>query len=153
MGKSIDGAEGCIKIGCIFDVIGGLFIFYGFIIQFGDSSTFGERFGIMLMGLLIICVGIAINAIGGIWGVGKAAGAAASALVEYIVNVIIDLFTIKDETKRHFPNALKAQILAKKNNAVHVGIFDGDNISSEIVIKSNQGVSDSVQKGQLVYLN
>lgn len=150
MGKSMDNADGCMKFGCVFDIIGGLFIFYGFIIQFGDSSTFGERFGYMMSGLILICIGLAINSLGGIWF----AGAAASNLVVYTINKVVDAFSVKEEVKKRCPNALKIQILEKKQNAVNVGIFNNaTTMSQKVSIQSNQGVSDSIHVGQVIYMN
>lgn len=154
MSKSTEEAKGCAKIGCFIDIIGGLLMFYGFIIQFGDSSTFLERFQYLLTGFLIICLGVAINIIGGAWFVGSATGEAVGTIIEYTVNRIIDIFTVKEEIKLRCPNALKAQILEKKKNAVNVGIFNvKSEMSQKISIKSDQGVSDSIRVGQVIYLN
>lgn len=86
----------------------------------------------------------------------KAAGKAIDAAIDYICEVvinIIDTFTVKDEVKKKVPQALKAEILEKKKNAVSVGIFSNEiDIAYNMTLTSDEGVSDDVYVGQVIYL-
>lgn len=86
----------------------------------------------------------------------KAAGKAIDAAIEYISEVvlsIIDLFTVKDEVRKKVPQALKAEILEKKKNAVSVGIFSNEtDLSYNMTLSSDEGVSNDVYVGQVIYL-
>lgn len=86
----------------------------------------------------------------------KAAGKAIDAAIDYICEVvqsIIDVFTVKDEVRKKVPKALKAEILEKKKNALSVGIFSNDmDISYNLTLTSDEGVSDDVYVGQVIYL-
>ncbi len=66
---------------------------------------------------------------------------------------LINEKSIGDVVKRRMPNAFKLKIKEAKKNAVNVGIFDRQNSHLEdLKIESEQGVSDSVHKGQVIYL-
>lgn len=86
----------------------------------------------------------------------KAAEKAIDAAIDYIYEVvlsIIDIFTVKDEVRRKVPQALKAEILEKKKNALSVGIFSNEtDISYNLTLTSDEGVSDDVYVGQVIYL-
>lgn len=84
------------------------------------------------------------------WG---AAGAAAGAAIAYVIDKVITAYSVKETVREKCPNALKAIIMEKKQNAVNVGIFDYNNQMSECIeIKSSKGVSDSLQVGQEIYM-
>ncbi len=66
---------------------------------------------------------------------------------------LINEKSIGDVVKQRMPNAFKLKIKEAKKNAVNVGIFDRQNSHLEdLKIESEQGVSDSVHKGQVIYL-
>ncbi len=84
------------------------------------------------------------------WG---AAGAAAGAAIAYVIDKVITAYSVKETVREKCPNALKAIIMEKKENAVNVGIFDyNDQMSECIEIKSSKGVSNSLQVGQEIYM-
>lgn len=71
----------------------------------------------------------------------------------FVINVakaIIDVVFIKEQIKQRNPNALRAQILAKKQNAVDVGIFSNGKISERITINSDLGVTNEIYQGQII---
>lgn len=84
---------------------------------------------------------------------GAAAGAAIVATV-VTVKRIIDKRTIQNEVKVKCPDAFKALIKQKKENAINVGIFDhNDNeLVSDMSIESEQGVSSDLCVGQIIYV-
>lgn len=74
---------------------------------------------------------------------------AAERAIRWVLNKVLNLFTVKEEISRKVPNAFKAEILKKKRNAISVGIFtEVDNrYSQKIEISSNEGVSDELYEG------
>ena len=86
----------------------------------------------------------------------KAAGKAIDAAIDYICEVVlsvIDVFTVKDVVRKKVPQALKAEILEKKKNALSVGIFSNEtDISYNMTLTSDEGVSDDIYIGQVIYL-
>lgn len=86
----------------------------------------------------------------------KAAGKAIDAAIDYICEVVlsvIDVFTVKDVVRKKVPQALKAEILEKKKNALSVGIFSNEtDISYNMTLTSDEGVSDNIYIGQVIYL-
>ena len=68
-----------------------------------------------------------------------------------VVKQIVDLVFIQNEVKEKCPSALRAKILAKKKNAVDVGIFSHQGrISNKITIQSDCGISDDIYSGQII---
>lgn len=86
----------------------------------------------------------------------KSAGKAIDAAIEYIFEVVlslIDQFTVKDEVRKKEPQAFKAKILEKKKNAVSVGIYHNEtDISYNMTLTSDEGVSEDIYMGQIIYL-
>lgn len=73
----------------------------------------------------------------------------------YVINVarqIVDILFIKEQVSQRAPNALRAQILEKKKNAVDVGIFNGGQINQRLTINSDIGISNDIYKGQIIDL-
>lgn len=71
----------------------------------------------------------------------------------FVVNVtkqLIDLVFIRNQVKEKCPDALQAEILAKKDNAVDVGIFSNNEITECLTINSDMGVSDDIYCGQII---
>lgn len=62
---------------------------------------------------------------------------------------------LKQETKRHYPNAFAIMIKKKKKDAVNVGIFDEEDnvIAPNVEFKSKVGISKSLYVGQKIYLH
>lgn len=86
----------------------------------------------------------------------KAAERAIDVAIDYICEVVlsvIDVFTVKNEVSKKVPQALKAEILEKKKNALSVGIFPNETeLSYKMTLTSDKGVSDDVYVGQVIYL-
>lgn len=78
----------------------------------------------------------------------------AGAAIIYAVDKLIDKDVISSQMHNNYPNALKALIHEKKENAVVLGIFDSNNneIESNIELKSSVGISNSLYVGQEIYL-
>lgn len=152
MGNSMDNATSTTKGGCFVSVIGALLSYWGITDYF--SMGFGNAFTMAFIGAIIIMIGLGISAFGAVWFTGAATGAAVEAIVEYTINKIIDIFSLKEEIKMRCPSALKAQIVQKKSNAVDVGIYNNSStMTSKITIKSDEGVSGDLRVGQVIYLN
>lgn len=77
----------------------------------------------------------------------------ASSYVVTIVKQLVDLIFIRDEVKKKCPQAFRAKILAKKRNAVDVGIFANGSLSQHITIESEIGISDDIYRGQVIELS
>ena len=83
-----------------------------------------------------------------------AAGAAIGGAIGYLVGSFIDEVFLTDAIEEKYPDAFKILIKEKKKNAVNVVIFDIDDmtIESSVVIESEQGVSDELYVGQVIYI-
>lgn len=71
----------------------------------------------------------------------------------FVINVakqLVDILFIREQVKKRNPNALRAQILAKKKNAVDVGIFSDDKMTEKMTINSDMGVSNDIYRGQMI---
>lgn len=80
-------------------------------------------------------------------------GGAVGAVLSLTVYAILDAKTVREEVKRKCPSALKAEIMAKKENAVKVGIFENeDEVANTLEITSTKGVSENLYVGQVIYL-
>lgn len=85
--------------------------------------------------------------------VGGIMGGVGGGLIGYAIGCIIDEFSIKQAIQEEEPDAFKALIKAKKQNAVKVGIFSEENEHiQDFEIESEEGVSDSIYKGQTIYI-
>ncbi len=83
-----------------------------------------------------------------------AAGAAIGGAIGYLVGSFIDEVFLTDAIEEKYPDAFKILIKEKKKNAVNVGIFDIDDMTIEpsVEIESEQGVSDELYVGQVIYI-
>jgi hypothetical protein len=74
--------------------------------------------------------------------------------VGYCVGAFVDEFFLTDAIEEAYPDAFKILIKEKKKNAVNVGIFDIDDMTIEpsVEIESEQGVSDELYVGQVIYI-
>lgn len=74
--------------------------------------------------------------------------------VGYCVGAFVDEFFLTDAIEEAYPDAFKILIKEKKKNAVNVGIFDIDDMTIEpsVEIESEQGVSDALYVGQVIYI-
>lgn len=81
---------------------------------------------------------------------GAAVGATSTVVASLIIDKIIEVSDIKKQAKQQFSaEAFKALIKMKQKTAVHVGIYNNtENELGVIVIKSENGVADSIQVGQ-----
>lgn len=77
----------------------------------------------------------------------------AKEMVSVVVNQLITIFTIRSKAKEQDPRAFRAVIMQKKKNAVDVGIFDKNrNMTNRMEIRSSQGISNDIRKGQVIDL-
>ncbi len=83
-----------------------------------------------------------------------AAGAVVGGAIGYLVGSFIDEVFLQDAIEEKYPDAFKILIKQKKKKAVNVGIFDvhDNTIESSVEIESEQGVSDALYKGQVIYV-
>lgn len=165
MADSFDKAKNCMKGGCFIEIMA--IVLSCSLAKQTENMSFFERMdyynnnSVVYFGSILCIIGVLLIIIGAIWWTGAAASKTADVaaglaaeLIEYTINKVIDAFSVKEEVKKRCPNALKMQILEKKKNAVNVGIFnDATTMSQKISIQSNQGVSDSIHVGQVIYLN
>lgn len=85
--------------------------------------------------------------------IGGLYGAAAGAVLGAVVDWFIDEDTLSQAVVEEYDDAFKLLIKEKKKKAVKVGIFDDDNeLLDDVEIQSNEGVSDSLYKGQIIYV-
>ena len=70
-----------------------------------------------------------------------------------VITGIICYQTIKEEIKKNFPSSFKVLIKEKEKNAIKVGIYDNNNneIANDVEIRSEEGVSSSIYRGQRIY--
>lgn len=85
------------------------------------------------------------------WGLGSLAAVA-------ITTIAVDFFlsedNIGDAVQEEYPDAFKLKIKERKKNAVNVGIFDEEKDEiDEMTIESKKGISKSLRKGKVIYLN
>lgn len=150
MGKSKDNATKTSKGGCFASIICAILTYEGM----AEANSTWDALNIAFVGAIVIIICLCISAFGAVWFAGAAAGEAVEALVEYTINKVIDIFSVKEEIKMRCPSALKAQIVQKKSNAVDVGIYNNSStMTSKITIKSDEGVSGDLRVGQVIYLN
>ncbi len=84
---------------------------------------------------------------------GGLVGGAAGAVLGAVVDWFIDDESLGDYIKEEYDDAFKLLIQEKKKNAVQVGIFDVCEDEIETVeIQSESGVSNSIYKGQVIYV-
>ena len=83
-----------------------------------------------------------------------AAGAVVGGAIGYLDGSFIDEVFLQDAIEEKYPDAFKILIKQKKKKAVNVGIFDvhDNTIESSVEIESEQGVSDALYKGQVIYV-
>lgn len=89
-----------------------------------------------------------------LWDVLKIVGAAIPvvALSYLACKGIIDAGFLKKRIKEECPDSFKILIKEKKKNAVKVGIFDENECGlGDMTVKSEEGVSDSIYEGQVIY--
>ena len=87
------------------------------------------------------------------FGLGTLIGAGSVVSIVCIA-AVLDSGSIKETVVKKFPDAFKILIKKKKKNAVNVGIFDIDDMTIEpsVEIESEQGVSDELYVGQVIYI-
>ena len=83
-----------------------------------------------------------------------AVGGAIGGLIGLVIEGILDESSISNEVRIKCPEALKIEIEKKKHMAVDVGIFNKseDKIATGVEIQSEQGVSDNLYVGQIIYV-
>ena len=86
--------------------------------------------------------------------IGGLAGGVVGAGVGFIIGCFIDEDSLRSEVGQMYDDAFILLIEEKKKNAVSIGIFDEDEeyIADGVEIESEQGVSDSLYVGQIIYL-
>lgn len=67
-----------------------------------------------------------------------------------VTKQIVDILFIREQVKLVAPNALRAEILAKKDNAVDVGLFSKDGLFEQIIIESDVKISDEILEGMSI---
>lgn len=161
MADSFDKSKKCMKLGCGAEILA-LVISCSLSsktadMSFGETYNYYNNSGSFSFMVILAIIGILLIIIGAIWWTGAAASATVDVvadLIEFTINKVVDAFSVKEEISRRCPHALKIQILAKKKTAVDVGIFNTEStMSQKVSINSNQGVSDSIQVGQIIYMN
>lgn len=85
---------------------------------------------------------------------GAVAGGAVGGAIVWLVAAFIDEDSLRDSVHYKFPEAFKMLIKKKKKTAINVGIFteEDETIESDLEIRSEEGVSDSLYVGQVIYL-
>lgn len=161
MADSFDKAKKCMKIGCWSEILA--LVISGYLASKTADMSFGETYDYYNnsssygFGILLGFIGIILLIIGAIWWTKAAASATVDAvaeIIEFTINKVVDAFSVKEEVIKRCPHALKIKILEKEKNAVNVGIFNTPSeMSQKMSIKSEQGVSNSIQVGQEIYLN
>ena len=75
-------------------------------------------------------------------------------IIGQAVGSFIDEVFLQDAIEEKYPDAFKILIKQKKRKAVNVGIFDvhDNTIESSVEIESEQGVSDALYEGQVIYV-
>lgn len=147
--------------GCLF-YAGGFFILVAlyYVIQlFFFVDGFFDSLGTIVTVIFFGGLGLFFFFLGGLFAVGEAACDAAGEaikaigeIIECVIDEIVSLFSVSQEVRRQCPAALKVQIMAKKANAVDVGIFNGNTITQQMTIRSDYGVADDLYQGQVIAL-
>lgn len=85
---------------------------------------------------------------------GGLGGAAVGAGIGFIIGCFIDDDTLRSEIGLRYDDAFILLIEEKKKKSVCVGIFDEeeDIIADGVEIESEQGVSDDLYVGQIIYV-
>lgn len=84
---------------------------------------------------------------------GLLAGGLLGATIFLTVDYFISKKTLVENVGDEYPNAFKILIKEKKKNAVNVGVFDKNNEHlDDVEITSSKGVSNSLRKGQTIYV-
>lgn len=105
-----------------------------------------DSFAPIFWSVLISAIAIILSIIGFI-------SRSVDAVIEFVYNGFLDLFGLRNEIKQRCPQAMKAKILAKKKDAVNVGIFgNSSNQIQTMNIHSNQGISNDLYVGQEIPL-
>ena len=80
-------------------------------------------------------------------------GGASGAVLGAVVDWLIDDDTLTESIQEEYDDAFKLLIKQKKQNAVKVGIFDSEEtLLDDVEIQSEQGVSDSLYQGKVIYV-
>lgn len=84
---------------------------------------------------------------------GGAIGGATGAVLGAVVDWLIDDDSLSESIHEEYDDAFKLLIKQKKKDAVKVGIFDYDeDLIDDVEIQSQQGVSDSLYVGKVIYI-
>ena len=65
---------------------------------------------------------------------------------------VVKTEVVKNAVKKTYKNAFQALITSKDTKTVQVGIWDATKEIGEMEIKSDKGISDEIQTGQVIYI-